>query len=44
MADQPEPNPRPVTNISKRGSLPKLPQTAFNVEKRGGDTSGGNRR
>jgi hypothetical protein len=30
--------------IPKPGSLPKLPQTIFNIEKRGGSGSGGARR
>jgi hypothetical protein len=44
MADQPKPNPKPATNIPEPGSLPKLPHTIFNLEKRGGDTTGGKRR
>jgi hypothetical protein len=44
MTDQPRPNPKPATNIPKPGSLPKLPQTILNLEKRGGGRTCGKRR
>jgi hypothetical protein len=40
MADQPPkdqpPTPAKPTNIPKPGTVPKLPQTIFNMEKPGG--------
>jgi hypothetical protein len=41
MADQPRkdaPTPAKPTNIPKPGTVPKLPQTIFNLEKRGGNS------
>jgi hypothetical protein len=47
MADQSRkdhPTPAKPTNIPKPGSVPKLPQTIFNLEKRGGSGNSGSRR
>jgi hypothetical protein len=38
MADSPAPKPSPAKPaVPAPGSLPKLPQTIFNLEKRSGD-------
>jgi hypothetical protein len=39
MADQPKQEPSADQKPPAPGSLPKLPQTAFNLEKKGGDVS-----
>jgi hypothetical protein len=44
MAEQPKPPPSAPAGHPKPGSLPKLPQTAFNLEKKGGDVSGHERK
>ena len=44
MTDQPEPQPSQPAKIPAPGSLPKLPQSAFNLEKRGSDSPGSQRR
>ena len=37
MPDQPKPEPS-AAKVPAPGSLPKLPQSAFNLEKRGSDS------
>jgi hypothetical protein len=44
MADQSKPQPSAPAQHPKPGSLPKLPQTAFNLEKKSGDVSGDDRK
>jgi hypothetical protein len=44
MADQSKPQPSAPAQHPKPGSLPKLPQTAFNLEKKSGDLSGNDRK
>ena len=46
MADQARkdhPTPGKPAGVPKPGSLPKLPQTIFNLEKRGGSGNSGRR-